>query len=187
MHMGDSDDAETVVRAIDDIGIDRLTDTIVAAWEDLGRPDEDGVRWPAEERRYRFELSETDESVGLDVFAAMLDASPRAPTQAFVHLGLGRRDDPGGERYAVETLAGHTGVSATDTHTTGKIPLTDETFDALARVHGNTLVYAVVCDDTGRAIAERDWTTLTVSLPEPAFETVREAVGPAVAERFEQV
>ncbi len=31
--MGDSDDAEAVVRAIDEIGIDRLTETIVTAWE----------------------------------------------------------------------------------------------------------------------------------------------------------
>lgn len=182
--MGD-DDAETVVRAIEDIGIDRLTDTIVTAWERLGLPDEDGVRWPLDEQRYRFELSAPDEQAGLDAFAAVLDASQREPEQVFVHLGLGRRDDPGGERFAVETLAGHTGVTATDTHTTGIVPMTDETFDALARVYGDTLVYALVCDADGRAIVERDWTTLTFAVLEPAFDSVRDAVGPAVAERFD--
>jgi hypothetical protein len=184
--MGDSDDAEAVVRAIDEIGIDRLTETIVTAWEGLGSGVEPGPTWPEDEIRHRFELSEPDEAVGLDVLAAVLDASPRAPTETFVHLGLGRRDNPGGERFAVETIAGHTDVSATDTHTTGTVPMTGETFDALARLHGQTLVYAVVCDDDGRAILERDWTTLRFSLPPSAVEAVREAVGSADAERFEQ-
>lgn len=180
--MGNSDDAEAVVRAIDEIGIDRLTETIVAAWEGLGTS---GPTWPQDETRYRFELSAPEEAVGLDVLAAVLDASPRPPAKAFVHLGLGRRDNPGDERFAVETIAGHTDVSATDTHTTGTVPITRETFDALARVHGQTLVYAVVCDEDGRAILERDWTTLRFSLPSSAVETVREAVGAADAERFE--
>lgn len=184
--MGDSDDAEAVVRAIDEIGIDRLTETIVAAWEGLGSGIEPGPTWPQDETRYRFELSAPDEAVGLDVLAAVLDASPRPPADAFVHLGLGRRDNPGDERFAVETIAGHTDVSATDTHTTGTVPMTADTFDALARVHGRTLVYAVVCDDDGRAILERDWTTLRFSLPPAAVETVREAVGAADTERFEQ-
>ncbi|GCF13421.1 hypothetical protein Harman_13560 [Haloarcula mannanilytica] len=184
--MGDSDDAEAVVRAIDEIGIDRLTETIVTAWEGIGDGVEPGPTWPEDETTRRVELSEPDEAVGLDLLAAVLDASPRTPTEAFVHLGVGRRDNPGGERFAVERLAGHTDVSATDTHTTGTVPMTAETFDALARVYGKPLVYVVVSDGDGRAILERDWTTLTVSLPEPAFETVREAVGPAVAERFER-
>jgi len=184
--MGDSDDAEAVVRAIDEIGIDRLTETIVTAWEGLGSGVEQGPTWPLDETRHRFELSAPDEAVGLDVLAAVLDASPRPPADAFVHLGLGRRDNPGDERFAVETIAGHTDVSATDTHTTGTVPMTAETFDALARLHGQTLVYAVVCDDDGRAILERDWTTLRFSLPPAAVETVREAVGAADTERFEQ-
>ncbi|MEF8974219.1 MAG: hypothetical protein V5A15_04960, partial [Haloarcula sp.] len=79
-----------------------------------------------------------------------------------------------------------TDVSATDTHTTGTVPMTAETFDALARVYGETLVYAVVCDEDGRAILERDWTTLRFSLPASAVETVQDAVGAADAERFEQ-
>jgi hypothetical protein len=183
--MGDSDDAEAVVRAIDEIGIDRLTETIVTAWEGLGGG-ELGPTWPEDETRHRFELSEPDEAVGLDVLAAVLDASPRSPEKAFVHLGVGRRDTPQHERFAVETIAGHTDVSATDTHTTGTVPMTAETFDALVRVYGETLVYAVVCDEDGRAILELDWTTLRFSLPLSAVETVREAVGVAVAERFEQ-
>jgi hypothetical protein len=183
--MSDSDDAEAVVRAIDEIGIDRLTETIVTAWEELGGS-EPGPTWPGGETVQRFELSDPDEAVGLDVLAAVLDASPRPPTEAFVHLGVGRRDTPGGERFAVETIAGHTGVSATDTHTTGTVPLTAETFDALARVYGETLVYAVVCDGDGRAVLERDWTTLRFSLPPSAVERVREAVGTATAERFER-
>jgi len=185
--MGDSDDAEAVVRAIDEIGIDRLTETIVTAWEGLGSGVEPGPTWPEDEIRHRFELSEPGEAVGLDVLAAVLDASPRGPTEAFVHLGLGRRDNPGGERFAVETIAGHTDVSATDTHTTGTVPMTAETFEALARVYGRSLVYAVVCDEDGRAILERDWTTLQFSLPPSAVETVRDAVGSAAGERFEQV
>ncbi|MFB6222294.1 MAG: hypothetical protein ABEH86_01305 [Haloarcula sp.] len=184
--MGDSDDAKAVVRAIDEIGIDRLTETIVAAWEDLGMPDDDGVRWPLGENRYRFELAAPDESVGLDVLAAVLDASPRTPAQAFIHLGLGRQDDPGSARFAVETLASHTSVTATENHTTGTIPLTGETFDALARVDSDTLLYVVVCDGDGRAIVERDWTTLQFSLPASAVGTVREGVD-STAERFEQV
>ncbi|WP_336337502.1 hypothetical protein [Haloarcula brevis] len=183
--MGDSDDAEAVVRAIDEIGIDQLTETIVTAWEGLGGG-EPGPTWPQDETTQRFELSDPDEAVGLDVLAAVLDASPRAPEKAFVHLGVGRRDPPVGERFAVETIAGHTDVSATDTHTTGTVPLTAGTFDALARVYGESLVYAVVCDDDGRAVVERDWTTLRFSLPPSAAETVREAVGPATAERFER-
>ncbi|MDS0221750.1 hypothetical protein NDI54_10375 [Haloarcula sp. S1AR25-5A] len=185
--MGDSDDAEAVVRAIDEIGIDRLTETIVTAWAGIGDGVEPGPTWPQDETTRRFELSDPDEAVGLDLLAAVLDASPRTPEAAFVHLGIGRRDNPGGERFAVETLAGHTDVSATDTHTTGTVPMTAETFDALARVHGETLVYVVVYDDDGRAILERDWTTLRFSLPPSAIETVREAVGMAVADRFERV
>jgi len=184
--MGDSDDAEAVVRAIDEIGIDRLTETIVTAWEGLGGP-EPGPSWPQDETIQRFELSAPDEAVGLDLLGAVLDASPRTPTEAFVHLGLGRQDNPGGERFAVETIAGHTGVSATDTHTTGTVPMTAETFDALARVYGATLVYMVVCDDDGRAILERDWTTLRFSLPPEQAETVRETVEAADGERFERV
>jgi len=184
--MGDSDDAETVVRAIEEIGIDRLTETIVTAWEGIGGGVEPGPTWPGDETRRRFELSDPDEAVGLDVLAAVLDASPRFPEKAFVHLGVGRRDTPQRERFAVETLAGHTDVSATDTHTTGTVPVTTETFDALARVYGGALVYVVVGDADGHAILELDWTTLRFSLPPSAVETVREAVGPAVAERFER-
>ncbi|WP_336357547.1 hypothetical protein [Haloarcula sp. CGMCC 1.6347] len=184
--MGDSDDAEAVVRAIDEIGIDRLTETIVTAWEGIGGGVEPGPTWPEDETIRRFELTEPDEAVGLDVLAAVLDASPRSPEKAFVHLGVGRRDTPQRERFAVETFAGHTDVSATDTHTTGAVPVTAETFDALARVYGGTLVYVVIGDADGHAILELDWTTLRFSLPSSAVETVRESVGPAVAERFEQ-
>jgi hypothetical protein len=185
--MGDSDDAEAVVRAIDEIGIDRLTETIVTAWEGIGDGVEPGPTWPEDETRYRFELSAPDEAVGLDLFAAVLDASPRSPTEAFVHLGLGRQDNPGGERFAVETIAGHTDVSATDSHTTGTVPMTAETFDALARVYGETLVYVVVCDEDGRAILERDWTTLRFSLPPSAVETVQTTVEAADSGRFDRV
>jgi len=183
--MSDSDDAEAVVRAIDEIGIDRLTETIVTAWEGIGGGVEPGPTWPQDETTQRFELSDPDEPVGLDLLAAVLDASPRTPAEAFVHLGLGRRDNPGAERFAVETIAGHTTVSATDTHTTGTVPVTAETFDALAQVYGGTLVYVAIYDDDGRAILERDWTTLRFSLPASAVETVQEAVGAVDAERFE--
>ncbi len=44
--MSDSDDAEAVVRAIDEIGIDRLTETIVTAWEGIGGGVEPGPTWP---------------------------------------------------------------------------------------------------------------------------------------------
>ncbi len=64
--------------------------------------------------------------------------------------------------------------------------MTAETFDALARVYGGTLVYVVIGDADGHAVLELDWTTLRFSLPPSAVETVRESVGPAVAERFER-
>jgi len=178
-------EAAAVVRAIDDIGIDRLTDAIVDAWEQLDA-ERGGPTWPRDETRYRLELPDPDEAVGLDALAAVLDASPREAETAFVHLGLGRRADPGGERFAVETIASHGGVTAADGHTTGRVPLTAETFDALARVHGDALRYAVVCDADGRAIVERDWTTLRFSLPPSAVESVRDAVAPLDGDRIER-
>ncbi|MBV0900253.1 hypothetical protein [Haloarcula salina] len=178
-------EAAAVVRAIDDIGIDRLTDAIVDAWEQLDE-ERDGPTWPREETRYRLELTDPDEAVGLDALAAVLDASPRVPESAFVHLGLGRRADLGDERFAVETIASHGGVTAADGHTTGRVPLTGETFDALARVHGDALRYAVVCDDDGRAIVERDWTTLTFSLPASAVGAVRAAAESLDDDRIER-
>lgn len=186
---GERDDAEseaaTVVRAIDDIGVDRLTDAIVDAWTDLNE-EREGPTWPRDETRYRLELPDPDEAIGLDVLAAGLDASPRTPDAAFVNLDLGRRADPGDERFAVETLAGHRDVTAADDHTTGRVPLTDETFDALARVHGDALHYAVVCDPEGRVIVERDWTTLRFSLPPSAVDAVRDAVDSLGGDRIER-
>ncbi|WP_424002344.1 hypothetical protein ACOZ4I_01565 [Haloarcula salina] len=185
----DHDDAESeaaaVVRAIDDIGVDRLTDAIVDAWEQLDE-EREGPTWPGGESQYRLELTAPDEAIGLDVLAAVLDATPRTPDAAFVNLGLGRRADPGGERFAVETLAGHRDVTAADDHTTGRVPLTDETFDALARVHGDALRYVVVCDAAGRVIVERDWTTLRFSLPPSAVEDVRAAVAALDGDRIER-
>lgn len=179
-------DAETVVQAIEDIGIDRLTDSIVAAWERAG-DDDRGPTWPTSETRCRLDLTDPAEQAGLDTLAAALDLTPRSPETAFVHLGLGRRDDPGGERFAVETIARHADVTATGHHTTGTVPLTGETFDALSRLHGDALVYAVVADDAGRAIVERDWTTLRFSLPASMVEKFDRIVDSAVGDRVERI
>jgi len=190
--MDDSNDAEEVAAAIEEIGVDRLTDTIATAWEqaglETGRP-----TWPDDESRHRVRPPVSEEredgegaagSLAADALAAVLDATPREPATVFCYLSVGRRVDlVGPERTALEALSGHADVRVDTDHTAGTIPLTGETFDAVVRLL-DQVEYLLIRDDTGDAVAEWRQETLRFSVPE--LGPVTAALPPTLSERVER-
>ena len=182
--MDDStNDAEGMVDAIEAVGVDRLTDNIVRAWEeaglDTGRP-----TWPEGESQHRVRPPASDDGAVADALAAVLDATPREPKTAFCYLSVGRRVDLlGPERTALEALSGHADVRVDTDHTAGTVALTGETFDALVRLL-DEVEYLVVRDDAGDAIAE--WRPETLRFSVPDVESVTAALPTALAARVER-
>jgi len=189
--MDDSNDAGEVASAIEEIGVDRLTDSIVTAWEraglETGRP-----TWPDGESRHRVRppasRDGTEEgpagSPAADALATVLDATPRQPKTAFCYLSVGRRVDlVGPERTALEALSGHADVRVDTDHTAGTVPLTGETFDAIVRLL-DSVEYLLIRDDAGDAITE--WRPETLRFSVPDVESVESALPPALAERVER-
>jgi len=189
--MDDStNDAEGMVDAIEELGVDRLTDSIVTAWEqaglETGRP-----TWPDDESRHRVRPPASDDreegpagSPAADALAAVLDATPREPSTAFCYLSVGRRVDLiGPERTALEALSGHADVRVDTDHTAGTLPLTGETFDAIVALL-DEVEYLLIRDENGDAIAE--WRSETLRFSVPDIESVTTALTPALAERVER-
>ncbi|MFC7076599.1 hypothetical protein [Haloarcula halophila] len=142
--------------------------------------------WPEAEGRYRLELTEPDEPVGMDVFATVLDLTPRSPETVVVDIELGRRDTLTGDRQtALERLAANPGVTAGSDRTRGTAPATVATVDALARLPGDALTHAVALDGNRRAIVERRTrTTVRFALPETGYEDAAGQLAPAVVDRI---
>ncbi|WP_262179866.1 hypothetical protein [Haloarcula laminariae] len=140
--------------------------------------------WPEREPSYRLRPPATDLSAGLDGLAAALDATPRQPETATVKLRIGRQTDViGPRREALEALSGYPDVTVDAGTTAGTVPLTGETFDALAELFED-VERALVRDADGVAVAEWRDERLRFALPSDAVSRVRAAVD---AERIEQV
>jgi len=166
--------SDDIPAPLTDSGVTDLGRGVRRAW-DRSDAAGDALAWPAEPR-YRVRLPDPDAPAGLDALAAGLDANPRVADRAFVHVTLGRRDDHGEARVPLERLSRF--VTVGDHHTAGPVPVTEDTFDSLARLHGEGLVYLAVVDADGRAIAERrDWTTLRLAVPDAAVDRVEGVVG----------
>ncbi|MBX0295713.1 hypothetical protein [Haloarcula nitratireducens] len=178
-------DAERVTDAIEDVGVDRLTDAIVDAWERAGL-DTGTPTWPDDEPLFRVRPPVSDEDAGLDALAAVLDTTPRRPETAFCYLDRGRRADlVGPGRVELEALSGHADVTVDADHTAGTVPFTPQTFDALATLF-DELSYLVVRDADDVAIAEWRAETLRFALPESGLETVKNSLDAATADRIER-
>lgn len=162
----------------------RLSDEIVDAWRASDSLPADGP-WP-DVSRFRLTLPATDESGALDVLAAILDASPRRPDSALVHVAAGRRDDRDRVRSALSDLAAHPDVTVADHETTGSVPLTGDTFDALAAL-SPAIRHLLVLDADGYLVLARTDERFAFALPASAAETVRSTLPAAVADRLEPV
>jgi hypothetical protein len=143
--------------------------------------------WPDDEPAYRLRPPAAEESAGLDVLSAVLDATPRGPSTAVVRLAVGRRTDVvGPRRTALETLAASSAVTVRDDRTTGIAPLTGENFEAVATLFTD-FDHLLVRDDDEVAIAEWRDETLRFALPAEAVERVRDGVDATVADRIERL
>ncbi|MFC6974650.1 hypothetical protein ACFQL1_08095 [Halomicroarcula sp. GCM10025709] len=186
--MDDDDDREAarVAEAIDEVGVDRLADAIVEAWDRGGVDADAELTWPETAQRYRLELTDPDEPAGMDVFATALDHAPGSPEAVAVDIELGRRDTLAGDQQtALERLAANPGVTAGTDRTQGTAPATLETIDALARLPGDAVTHAVVLDEDGRAIVERRTrTTVRFALPESRDQAAVAGLAPAVVDRL---
>lgn len=152
-----------------------------------GPDDESAVEWPTGTPRYRLQLPATEgESAALDVLAAVLDASPRQPVSATAEIAAGRRADADRIRSALADLAGHPDVTVGDRETSGTVPLTGDTFDALAALTDETRSL-VVRDDAGIAILQRRDDRFTFAVPGSTMETVESALSASLLERLDLV
>jgi len=144
------------------------------------------VEWPADSRRYRLQTPATDEDAPLDVLAAVLDANPRAPATATVRVGAGRRDDRDRVRSALSDLAAHPDVRVGDGETTGTVPVTDDSFAALADLSADVRAL-VVRDADGVPILERRGERFRFVLPEDGVEALRSTLPAATVDRLDPV
>jgi hypothetical protein len=144
------------------------------------------VEWPGDARRYRLQTPAADEDAPLDVLAAVLDATPRAPATATVRIGAGRRDDRDRVRSALADLAAHPDVRVGDGETSGTVPVTNDTFAALADVSAEIRAL-VVRDDDGRPILERRGERFRFVLPAERADRLRDTLPAAIADRLDAV
>jgi hypothetical protein len=141
--------------------------------------------WPDDEPAYRLRPPAADEDAGLEALAAVLDATPRAPSTAVVRLGVGRRTAlVGPRRNALEALSGTSAVTVHDDRTTGIAPLTGESFEAIATLFPD-LDRLLVRDEDDVAIAEWREETLRFTLPDVALGSLQSDLGEALADRIE--
>jgi hypothetical protein len=153
---------------------------------DGSAPDDpfDDVEWPADEQRYRLQTPATDDEAPLDVLAAVLDASPRTPATATVQIGAGRRDDRDRVRSALSDLAAHPDVRVDDGETSGTVPVTDDTFAALADLSDDVRAL-VVRDDDEAPILERRGERFRFVLPDGRVEALRSTLPTATFDRLD--
>jgi hypothetical protein len=176
----DDEDGERV----DVRGADRLTERILRTWTEAGLDSDGRWSWPADEAQFGVDLAAGADEAGLDVLAAVLDATPREPATLAVHVELGRRDDTVGDRRgALERLAGYPDVTALATDTAGTAPATPEALDAVFRLYGAALRRVTVLDEAGLAILESLDGRVEFSLPAARISEVRSALPEAVRNR----
>ncbi|MBO4247908.1 hypothetical protein IL252_08790 [Halomicrobium sp. IBSBa] len=145
------------------------------------------AEWPAETPRYRLVVPATaSELASIELLATVLDESPRSPATATVRVGTGRRDDRDHIRHALADLAAHSDVAVGHEETSGTVPLTDGTFDALADVSPEIRTL-VVRDDDGLALVTRRDERFTFALPDEAIEAVESSLPSSLRERLEVV
>jgi|GEM_PF-964461 len=174
--------ADALRGAVSDGEAVRLSDEIVDAWLASGDVPADGP-WP-DAPRFRLTLPATEESAALDVLAAILDASSRRPDSVVVHVDAGRRDDRERVRSALSDLAAHPDVTVADHETIGSVPLTGDTFDALADL-SPSLRHLLVLDPDGHLVLARTDDRFTFTLPASAAETVRSTLSDELVDRLE--
>jgi hypothetical protein len=141
------------------------------------------VEWPTDTSRYRLTLPATEDEAALDVLAAIMDASPRQPASADLRVTAGRRADADHVRRALSDLAAHPDVTVGDRETSGAVPITGDTFDALAVLAGETRALAVR-DEDGTAILKRRNDRFTFAVPEPSIETIESSLPGVLVERL---
>ncbi|WP_018257036.1 hypothetical protein [Halomicrobium katesii] len=147
----------------------------------------DDAEWPAETPRYRLVVPATaPELASIELLATVLDESPRSPAAATVRVGSGRRDDRDRVRHALADLAAHSDVAVGHEETTGSVPLTGDTFDALADVSPEIRTL-VVRDADGLAIVTRRDERFTFAMPDEAIEAVESSLPSSLRERLEGV
>ncbi|WP_372479768.1 hypothetical protein ACAH01_15360 [Halomicrobium sp. HM KBTZ05] len=144
------------------------------------------AEWPAETPQYRLQTPATDDDAPLDVLATVLDESPRSPATATVRVGTGRRDDRDHIRHALADLAAHSDVAVGHEETSGTVPLTDGTFDALADVSPEIRTL-VVRDDDGLALVTRRDERFTFAVPDDVIGAVESSLPSSLRERLEVV
>jgi len=144
------------------------------------------VEWPTDTPRYRLTLPATEDEAALDVLAAIMDASPRQPASAEFRATAGRRADADHARRALSDLAAHPDVTVGDRETSGAVPITGDTFDALAVLTDETRVL-VVRDEDGTAIVKRRDDRFTFTVPEASIETIESLLSGVLVERLERL
>jgi len=148
--------------------------------------DETVVDWPADTPRYRLALPATETEAALDLLATIMDTSPRQPASMAVRVTAGRRADADHVRRALSDLAAHPDVTVGDRETTGTVPLTGDTFDALAVLADETRAL-VVRDADGVAILKRRDDRFTFAMPETAVEAVKSSLSAGLHDRIDFV
>ncbi|MBX0324216.1 hypothetical protein EGH21_14350 [Halomicroarcula sp. F13] len=178
-------DADRMAEAIEAVGVDRLTDAIVDAWERAGL-DTGAPTWPDDEPRFRVRQPAEATDARVDVLAGVLDATPRDAETTFLYLDVGRRADVTGRpRFELETLSGHPDVTVADDHTAGTVPFSAETFEAVATL-ADEVAYLVVRDADGDALVEWREETVRFSVPEDALTAVTTGLDAGTADRVER-
>lgn len=152
------------------IGGDQFPDPIIEAWQQAGL--DEPIRW-SDGEQYRLRVPATDLESGITALATVLDVTPQEPQTLFVHLTLGRQASFGLQRRAVESLAGHTDVVVTGTHTAGTAGI--DAFDTLVGL-GDVTEYALIRDGDSRAIVEWRGEYLRFVLPPAVIDAVRAAL-----------
>ena len=179
------DDLDSEGQQVDVRGADRLTDPIVDTWADVGLDSNGRWSWPADEAQFSVDVGSGVDDAGLDVLAAVLDATPRESATLAVHVEHGRRNDlQGGRRDALERLAANPDVTALTDDTAGTAPATAETLEAVFRLYGTDLRRATMLDEGELAIVEYLDGQVEFSLPAERIDEVRSPLPERVRDRL---
>lgn len=177
------DDPDSGSQRMDVRGADRLTDRILDTWSDAGLDSDGRWSWPADEAQFSVDVDRAE--AGLDVLAAVLDATPREPATLAIHVEHGRGNDLQGDRRdALERVAASPNVTALAADTAGTAPATAETLEAMFLLFDADLRRATVLDGTGLAIVEYLDRQLEFSLPAARIGEVRSALPSGVGDRL---